>query len=42
MTTGDLPRLLSINSYHYHRGGADNVYFQHAGLMQKQGWKNAF
>lgn len=36
------PRLLSVNSYHYHRGGADNVYFQHAALMEGLGWQNAF
>jgi len=35
-------RLLSVNSYHYHRGGADNVYFQHAALMEGLGWRNAF
>ncbi len=40
--SGMSPRLLSINSYHYHRGGADNVYFQHAELMQRHGWENAF
>lgn len=42
MTTDAAPRLLSINSYHYHRGGADNVYFQHALLMESLGWRNAF
>jgi hypothetical protein len=36
------PRLLSLNSYHYPRGGSDQVYFQHAALMAEQGWDNAF
>jgi len=36
------PRILSVNSYHYRRGGADNVYFQHAELMEGLGWRNAF
>ena len=35
-------RLLSINSYHYRRGGADAVYLDHAALMESLGWKNAF
>ena len=35
-------RLLSLNSYHYLRGGSDSVYFQHAELMAEQGWDNAF
>jgi len=35
-------RLLSINSYHYRRGGADAVYFDHAALMETEGWENAF
>lgn len=42
MTTATASRLLSVNSYHYHRGGADNVYFQHAALMEGLGWHNAF
>jgi glycosyltransferase involved in cell wall biosynthesis len=42
MTIQTAPRLLSVNSYHYHRGGADNVYFQHAALMEGLGWRNAF
>jgi len=42
MTQATSPRLLSVNSYHYHRGGADNVYFQHAALMEGLGWRNAF
>ena len=38
----DPPRLLSINNYHYPRGGSDQVYFQHANLMGEQGWLNAY
>lgn len=34
--------LLSINSYHYRRGGAEGVYFNHAALMQERGWTNSF
>lgn len=30
--------LLSLNAYHYHRGGADNVYLGHAKLFQENGW----
>ena len=37
-----VPRLLSINSYHYRRGGSDVVYLDHAALMESQGWENAF
>lgn len=31
-----------MNSYHYRRGGADAVYFDHAMLMTSLGWDNAF
>lgn len=37
-----VPRLLSVNSYHYRRGGSDVVYLDHAALMESQGWENAF
>lgn len=37
-----MPRLLSINSYHYRRGGSDVVYLDHAALMESIGWTNAF
>ncbi len=37
-----MPRLLSINNYHYRRGGADAVYLDHAALMERLGWENAF
>jgi len=35
-------RLLNINSYHYRRGGADHVYFDHAAMMASLGWQNGF
>lgn len=37
-----MPHLLSINSYHYRRGGADAAYFDHAALMESLGWRNTF
>lgn len=37
-----MPKILSVNSYHYRRGGSDAVYFDHASLMESIGWKNAF
>ncbi len=37
-----MPRLLSINNYHYRRGGADAVYLEHAKLIESCGWTNAF
>ena len=35
-------RLLSINSYHYRRGGSDIVYLDHAALFERRGWSNIF
>jgi glycosyltransferase involved in cell wall biosynthesis len=37
-----MPKLLSVNSYHYRRGGSDVVYLEHAALMEELGWENAF
>ena len=37
-----MPNLLSINNYHYRRGGSDVVYLEHAALMEKLGWRNAY
>ena len=37
-----MTKILSINSYHYRRGGSDVVYFEHAALMESQGFSNAF
>lgn len=35
-------RLLSINNYHYRRGGAEAVYFDHDSLFRSLGWQTAF
>ncbi|WP_162233488.1 MULTISPECIES: glycosyltransferase [unclassified Sphingomonas] len=35
-------KLLSINSYHYRRGGSDAVYLDHARLFTGNGWENRF
>lgn len=37
-----VPRLLSVNNYHYRRGGAETLYLEHAALMERMGWENAF
>lgn len=37
-----MARILSINNYHYRRGGSDVVYLDHAALLEGQGWDNAF
>jgi glycosyltransferase involved in cell wall biosynthesis len=37
-----MPSLLSINNYHYRRGGSDGVYLDHAALMESLGWRNGF
>jgi len=37
-----MPKLININTYHYRRGGSDVVYFEHANLMQEQGFTNAY
>ena len=35
------PHLLSLNTYHYRRGGADAVYFDHDNLFRSVGWETA-
>ncbi len=35
-------RLLSLNSYHYRRGGADVVYLEHDKLLRARDWEGAF
>jgi glycosyltransferase involved in cell wall biosynthesis len=35
-------RLLSVNSYHYRRGGSDIVYLDHAALFGHRGWENFY
>lgn len=37
-----MKHLLSVNSYHYRRGGAEAVYLEHARLFEENGWKNTF
>src|SRR5262245_1560421 len=37
-----MPNLLSVNSYHYRRGGSDAMYLDHAALFESEGWHNAF
>jgi len=34
-------RLLSINNYHYRRGGADALYLDHDALFEAAGWETA-
>lgn len=36
-----MSRLVSLNSYHYRRGGSDVVYFEHDALFQQLGWDTA-
>lgn len=37
-----MPKLLSVNNYHYRRGGAETLYLEHAALLERMGWENAF
>lgn len=37
-----MKNLLSINNYHYYRGGAEVVYLGHAALFAARGWKTTF
>jgi glycosyltransferase involved in cell wall biosynthesis len=37
-----MPRLLSVNSYHHRRGGADAVYLDHAAALAAEGFEPAF
>ena len=39
---GVMPRLLSVNNYHYRRGGADAVYLDHAEVLAAEGFEPAF
>lgn len=36
-----MARLLSLNTYHYRRGGADVVFFEHARIFEERGWPTA-
>ncbi|BFM05564.1 glycosyltransferase family 4 protein [Halioxenophilus aromaticivorans] len=42
MSSEKQPRLLSLNSYHYKRGGSDAVYFEHDALFRAKGWDTGF
>ncbi|MGV8934447.1 MAG: glycosyltransferase family 4 protein [Gallionellaceae bacterium] len=37
-----MPSILSINNYHYFRGGSDAVYLGHAALLEEHGWRIGF
>jgi glycosyltransferase involved in cell wall biosynthesis len=34
----NVPTLLSVNNYYYHRGGADSVFLEHNALFEAAGW----
>ncbi|MFZ5595212.1 MAG: glycosyltransferase [Pseudomonadota bacterium] len=36
-----MPKLLSVNTYHYRRGGSDAVFFEHEALFRGLGWETA-
>lgn len=36
-----MPKLLSINTYNYRRGGSDVVFFEHDAMFREQGWETA-
>jgi glycosyltransferase involved in cell wall biosynthesis len=36
-----MPRLLSLNTYHYRRGGSDVVFLEHQALLRERGWDTA-
>lgn len=36
-----MPRLLSLNTYHYRRGGSDVVFFEHDAMFRALGWQTA-
>ena len=36
-----MPKLLSLNTYNYRRGGSDAVFFDHDALFRKAGWETA-
>jgi glycosyltransferase involved in cell wall biosynthesis len=38
----NMPKIVNLNSYHYRRGGADVMYFEHESLMREKGWDTAF
>lgn len=36
-----MPKLLSLNSYNYRRGGSDVVFLEHSELFRRLGWETA-
>jgi glycosyltransferase involved in cell wall biosynthesis len=36
-----MPKLLSLNTYNYRRGGSDAVFFDHDALFRETGWETA-
>lgn len=36
-----MPRLLSLNTYHYRRGGSDVVFLEHDAMFRALGWNTA-
>lgn len=36
-----MPRLISLNTYHYRRGGSDVVFFEHDAMFRGLGWDTA-
>jgi glycosyltransferase involved in cell wall biosynthesis len=36
-----MPRLLSLNNYHYRRGGADAMHLEHQRILARLGWETA-
>ena len=36
-----MPRLLSLNTYHYRRGGSDVVFLEHDAMFRNLGWETA-
>lgn len=36
-----MPRLLSLNNYHYRRGGADAMHLEHERIFERLGWETA-
>lgn len=36
-----MAKLLSLNTYHYRRGGSDVVFFEHAHMFEERGWSTA-
>ncbi len=34
-----MPTLLSINNYHYYRGGAETVFLRHGRMFEERGWE---